>query len=59
MVTDKDLCTVQGTLLNVTWQPGRQVSLWENGHLYMYDWVTLLCTWNGHSIAILQHEIKS
>ena len=37
MVTDKDLCTVQGTLLNVTWQPGRQVSLWENGHLYMYD----------------------
>ena len=27
----------QITLLNVTWQPGREESLGENGYRYMYD----------------------
>ena len=38
--------TAQGTLLNVTWQPGWEESLGENGYMYMYSWVPLLSTWN-------------
>ena len=29
-------CIVQGTLLNVMWQPGWEGSLGENGYMYMY-----------------------
>ena len=29
-------CVAQGTLLNVTWQPGREGSLGENGYMCMY-----------------------
>ena len=25
--------------------------LWENGYMYMYDWVPLLFTWNYHNIV--------
>ena len=42
--------TAQGTLLNVTWQPGWEESLGENGYMYMYGWVSLLSTWNYHDI---------
>ena len=35
-------CIVQGTLLNVMWEPGWEGSLGENGYMYMYDWVPLL-----------------
>ena len=31
------LYTAQGTLLSVTWQPGWEGSLGENGCMYMYD----------------------
>ena len=30
-------CIVQGTLLNVMWEPGWEGSLGENGYMYMYD----------------------
>ena len=29
-------CILQGTLLNVMWQPGWEGSLGENGYMYMY-----------------------
>ena len=35
---------LQGTLLNVMRQPGWERSVVENGYMYMYDRVTLLCT---------------
>ena len=28
----------QGTLLNVTWQPGWEGCLLENGYMCMYSW---------------------
>ena len=31
-------------LLNVTWQPGWEGSLQENGYMYIYGWVPLLFT---------------
>ena len=34
----------QGTLLNVTWQPGWEGSLLENGYMYMYSRVPSLFT---------------
>ena len=37
-------CTAQGSLLNVIWQPGWEMSLGENGHMYIHDWVPLLST---------------
>ena len=42
---------MQGTLLNVTWQPGWEGSLGETGYLYMWGWVALLSTWNYHNIV--------
>ena len=44
-------CIVQGTLLNVMWQPGCQGSLGEDGYMYMYVWVPFLSTWNYHNIV--------
>ena len=37
-------CTVQGTLLNYMWQPGREGSLGEDGYMGMYGWALLLST---------------
>ena len=34
-ITNMDLCTAHGTLLNVMWQPEWEGSLGENGDLYM------------------------
>jgi len=34
--TSKDLLDSTGTLLNVTWQPGWEGSLGENGYVFMY-----------------------
>ena len=45
------LYIAQGTLLNVMWQPGWEGSLGENGYMYMFDWISLLCTQNCHSIV--------
>ena len=39
----------QQTRLN--WLSGWEGSLGENGYLYMYGWVALLCTWNYHNIV--------
>ena len=33
----------QGTLFNVTWQAGWEGRLGENGGMYAYGWVALLC----------------
>ena len=33
-----------GTLLNVMWQSGWEGSLGENGYMYAFGWVALLCT---------------
>ena len=46
-------CIAQGTLLNVIWQPGWEGSLGENGYVYLYGWVALLCTWNYIITALL------
>ena len=34
--TNRSYCIAHGTLLNVMWQPGWEVSLGKNGHMYMY-----------------------
>ena len=44
-------CIASGTLLNVMWQPGWEVSLGENRYMYMYAWVPLLFAWNYHNIV--------
>ena len=44
-------CRAQGTLLNVTWQPGCKGSLGENGYMYVYVWAPSLSTWNHHNIV--------
>ena len=62
-ITNRDLLyTAHGTLQNVMWQPGWEGSLGENGYMYMYDWVSLLFTWNYHNIVnwlSFQYKIKS
>ena len=35
-ITKKAYCIAQGTLLNVTWQPGREGNWGENAYIYMY-----------------------
>ena len=50
-ITTRTYCRAQGTLLNVMWKPGWEGSLGENGYMYMYGWVALLCTWNSHNIV--------
>ena len=35
-LTTRTYCIAQGTLLNVTWQPGWEGSLGDNGYMYMY-----------------------
>ena len=35
-ITNKDHCTVQGTLLDVMGQPGWEESFGENGYMYIY-----------------------
>ena len=35
-ITKKAYCIAQGTLLNVTWQPGWAGSLEEKGYVYVY-----------------------
>ena len=32
------------------WQLGWEGGLRRNGYMYIYSWVTLLCTWNYHNI---------
>ena len=54
--TTRTYCVAQGTLLNVTWQPG-----WGGawGRMDMYGWVTLLFTWNYYNIVnLLNSNIK-
>ena len=41
----------QGALLNVTWQPGWEGGLGEDGYMCLFDWVSLLCTRNYHGIV--------
>ena len=36
-ITSKDPLVAQGTLLNVTWQPGWEGSLGENGYMCRYS----------------------
>ena len=31
---------------------------WENGYMYMYDWVCLLSSWNYHNIVNQQWKVK-
>ena len=47
----KTYCIAQGTLLNVTLQPGWEGSLEENGYICVYNWVPPLFTWNYHNIV--------
>ena len=57
--TTRTYCVAQGTLLNVTWQPGWEGSLGKNGSMYVYGWVTVLFTWNYHNIVnLLNSNIK-
>ena len=44
-------CIAHGTLLSVTWQPGWEGSLWENGYMYRHGSVPSLFTLNYHSIV--------
>ena len=41
---DPTYCVAQGTLLKVMWQAGWEGNLGENGFIYVYGWVPLLCT---------------
>ena len=50
-IITRTYCIAQGTLLNVTWQPGWEGSFGENGYMYMYGWIPLLSTWNYHNIV--------
>ena len=38
-------------MLNIIQQPKREKNLQEMSYMYMYNWVTLLYTWNYHNIA--------
>ena len=44
-------CAAHRTLFNVVWQPGWEEGLEENGCMYTDDGVSLLFTWNYHSIV--------
>ena len=44
-------CPAQGTLLSVTWQPGWEGSLGENGYMCIYGWVPLLSIQNHPNIV--------
>ena len=62
-VTNKDnqqanLGIAQGTLLNVTWQPGWERGLEENGYMYMDGSVPSLFTGNCHDIVNWLYPIK-
>ena len=37
----RSYCPAQRTLVSVSWQPGREGSLGENGYPYMYGWASL------------------
>ena len=50
--TNKGLLYSTGDTVNVMWQAGWERSLEENGHIYTYDWVTLLSAWNYHKTLI-------
>ena len=50
-IPKRTYCMAQGTLLNVTWQPGWEGSLLENGYMYMYSRVPSLFTWNYYKIV--------
>ena len=43
-ITNKNLLTAKGTLLNVMQWPRWDGSLGENGYMYMYDRVPMLST---------------
>ena len=43
-ITNRTYCTVRGTLLSVTGQPGWEGSLGENGYMYTYGSVPSLLT---------------
>ena len=47
--------TAQGALPRVTWQPGWEGGLGENGYTYMNGWVPSLFTWSFHSIVNQLH----
>ena len=61
-ITNRTSCIAHGTLLSVTWQPGWEGSLGENGYLYMYMAESLHCSpqLSQHCLsAIFQYKIKS
>ena len=44
-------CTAQEILLNILWQPNWEKNLKKNRYVYMYNWITLLYTWNERNIV--------
>ena len=50
MDNQQDLLIAHGTLLNVLWKPGWEGSFGENGYVYVYGRVPLLCTLNYHTL---------
>ena len=54
-MTNRNYCIAHRILLNVMRQHGWEGSLGENGCVYMYGWVTLLCAWNYHNIVNRPH----
>ena len=46
-----DVCTAQGTPLNVMWQPGWEGSLRVKGYMCTQGWIPLLPTWKYHDIV--------
>ena len=41
----------QGTLPSIVWSPAWEDNLKENGCVYIYKWITLLCSRNYHSLV--------
>ena len=53
-----DWTITQGTLLSTLQWPIWQKNLKKSIHTYMYDWFTLLYTWNCHNIVNQLYPIK-
>ena len=59
--TTRTYCVAQGTLLNVTWQPGWEGRMGENGYIYIWlsPFAVHLKLSQQCELAILQYTIKS
>ena len=62
-ITNKDHCTVQGTLLDVMGQPGWEESFGENGYMYIYIAESFHCSpeniTSQHSFSISYTSIQN